>query len=80
MFLFFRKRKKIYPIVFEQSDFAYLYRNCPVCICELKSKPCTTLVCGHSFHTDCILDSFKSCGMKCPLCKEKYIWAEKKNL
>ena len=44
MFLFFRKRKKIYPIVFEQSDFAYLYKNCPVCICELKSKPCTTLV------------------------------------
>ena len=77
MVFFFRKKHKIHPIVFEQPEFSYLYKNCPICLCEMKSKSCTTLSCGHAFHTDCILKSFSLSSMNCPICKKRYIWSRK---
>ena len=54
---------------------------CTICYCsELGSEPCTTLSCGHTFHTDCIVQllthkwttlRISFAFMSCPSCKQE---------
>ncbi len=43
---------------------------CCICLDNIKSKQNSKLICGHIFHSDCILDWFRSSKNTCPLCKD----------
>ena len=49
--------------------------ECPICINPLKSKKTEKLICGHTFHRDCLLTDLKKRGThnlyNCPMCRSK---------
>jgi hypothetical protein len=48
--------------------------NCSVCLEKLVDKRNNPVVkiskCGHKFHYNCIKDTLKHCGERCPLCRQ----------
>ena len=42
---------------------------CNICLQENPEEPMTTLECGHSFHTSCILKWFRGPSSTCPMCR-----------
>ena len=71
-------KNKIYPVVFNNSNsLDFKNDTCVICLESFKNKNKITLICGHSYHYNCILEWFEE-DMKCPTCKKRYFW--KKNL
>ena len=47
---------------------------CPICAYPMDSKfVYCTKECGHKFHYECLLKTFKHCGNNCPYCRKKHI-------
>tara|TARA_Y100000389_G_scaffold130530_1_gene127923 strand:+ start:14 stop:538 length:525 start_codon:yes stop_codon:yes gene_type:complete len=46
--------------------------NCSICYEDLSKQQTCTLKCGHIFHTDCIIETLRKCGSKCPYCRDDY--------
>ena len=49
--------------------------NCAICLCELNENEnendnIYNLNCDHKFHTNCIMDWFRSSSGNCPLCND----------
>ena len=67
---------KIYPIVFNKTN-SLNFKNdtCVICLESFDKEDKITLICGHSYHYDCILKWFEK-DLKCPTCKKKYVWTK----
>ena len=71
MNLFFWKKKvKIYPIVFSKSEKLYENLSCLICL-EKYNHYKVILPCGHNFHNDCIMNWFDK-EKSCPICRIKF--------
>jgi len=44
--------------------------ECTICLQDLNNKPHTCLSCKHPFHTECIIQWFRSGSPRCPLCND----------
>jgi hypothetical protein len=67
---------KIYPIVFNNtSSIDFKNDKCVICLEYFNENNNITLICGHSYHYDCILKWFEK-DLKCPICKKKYVWTK----
>ena len=78
-FGFLFKKYRIYPINFQKHNFDFHNDKCAICLEDFNKKinkivlNKVILNCGHSFHSECILNWFER-KMKCPYCETKYQW------
>tara|TARA_Y100000389_G_scaffold204035_1_gene254628 strand:- start:14433 stop:15842 length:1410 start_codon:yes stop_codon:yes gene_type:complete len=69
----------IYSLMGISTNIADIFNikedECPICINPLKSKKTEKLICGHTFHRDCLLTDLKKRGThnlyNCPMCRSK---------
>jgi len=48
--------------------------DCIICTDEIKRKNLTALVCGHMYHTNCVIKLVKKRTRKCPICRNRITW------
>ena len=70
--MFNLRSNKITPIVFPNPPIKFDNCKCSICLENLKSDK-INLPCGHSFHSECILQWFNQ-EMNCPNCKMRIQW------
>ena len=69
--MFWRKTNKIVPIIFIKPENIIEQNHCPICLNNLKNN--VTLPCGHSYHSECILNWIEK-NNTCPICRIKLNW------
>lgn len=45
-------------------------QECPICFQKIAMSNATTLSCGHSYHSDCIVSWFRQKKTTCPCCRD----------
>lgn len=71
-YLSYKELKKIAKINLKPiiNKIEFRGETCSICLCEFSSdEELGFLQCGHFFHKDCIKQSLKKSGLKCPLCR-----------
>lgn len=59
------------PLPLFSSRRCSTHDTCTICLARLDEQQTTTLQpCGHSFHTTCIVQWFRSGVSRCPLCND----------
>tara|TARA_B100002051_G_C16677541_1_gene607911 strand:+ start:47 stop:304 length:258 start_codon:yes stop_codon:yes gene_type:complete len=68
---------KVYPIVFnKKSELDFNNKQCIICLESFSdNNEKIILLCGHSYHYNCILKWFDK-ELNCPTCKKKYVWVK----
>eukprot|EP00483_Globobulimina_turgida_P009579 UN09598 len=64
--------KDINEIVNKQPTMSYSAMNCVICLDILLENETAKLMCGHKFHTHCIMDYTEE-KAECPLCRKKIV-------
>lgn len=53
--------------------------DCPICLNAVTDLVnCATTICGHKFHTSCLLKCVSRVGFKCPYCRNSMVNVEEK--
>jgi hypothetical protein len=47
--------------------------KCAICLDALHSRDITTLLCGHTFHSKCMMTNVMKNNTKCPLCRQECV-------
>ena len=71
LFNIFYKTNKIYAISFASSETKYCEEECAICLDLLNSS--LTMPCGHTYHSNCIMD-WLNYHMDCPICRQEFKW------
>jgi len=61
----------------EKSINVYSTEECAICLNPFIDNNLLTIPCGHTYHTECILEWFDK-KMTCPMCRKKFKWKKKK--
>ena len=46
-------------------------RNCIICYDNIKQKEAVSLLCGHVYHTECVINLVRKRTRKRPLCRKR---------
>jgi hypothetical protein len=55
--------------VSDKSEIDITNESCSICYESIDSKQSYTLPCNHAFHTDCIIEWFRTGNPSCPYCR-----------